>query len=286
MGLGLGFYMKLKQLIIVLTALFVVFTQTSCLKKQNLEDANLGPIVNADEVESKMAEGIGGLDPNDINRNESSNVTAVTTYEDSQSVKLFSQAINVSSITEMVVSGATVTRFALDYSKVDYLNSNQSFNNFAYNLDFGHSNDAVESQSIKQRSDLSVKAADKVPFFMYRAFIAMAAFACREEKVTCHNLTVVDSQMALSPDLADPRICSDTLHCKIPIRKVEYDLVDNNDIQTDGQPARTHYTFMMSSSLPFFSKVLQYCVRGLVQMENRKVLAEDCISVNGFSVGD
>jgi len=286
MGLGLGFYMKLKQLIIVLTALFVVFTQTSCLKKQNLEDANLGPIVNADEVESKMAEGIGGLDPNDINRNESSNVTAVTTYEDSQSVKLFSQAINVSSITEMVVSGATVTRFALDYSKADYLNSNQSFNNFAYNLDFGHSNDAVESQSIKQRSDLSVKAADKVPFFMYRAFIAMAAFACREEKVTCHNLTVVDSQMALSPDLADPRICSDTLHCKIPIRKVEYDLVDNNDIQTDGQPARTHYTFMMSSSLPFFSKVLQYCVRGLVQMENRKVLAEDCISVNGFSVGD
>lgn len=282
--------MKLKQLIIVLTALFVVFTQTSCLKKQNLEDANLGPIVDADEVESKMAEGIGGLDPADINRNESSNVTAVTTYEDSQSIKLFSQAINVSSITDMVVSGATITRFALDYSKVDYLNSNQSFNNFVYNLDFGHSSDisnnTVESQSIKQRSGLSVKAADKVPFFMYRAFIVMAAFACREDKVTCHNLSVVDSQMALSPDLADPRICSDTLNCKIPIRKVEYDLVDNNDIQTDGQPSRTHYTFMMSSSLPFFSKVLQYCVRGLVQMENRKVLAEDCIGVNGFSVGD
>lgn len=290
MGLGLGFYMKLKQLIIVLTALLVVLTQTSCLKKQNLEDANLGAIVDADEVESKMAEGIGGLDPADINRNESSNVTAVTTYEDSQSVKLFSQAIIVNSITDVVVSGATVTRFALDYSKVDYLNSNQSFNNLAYNLDFGHSNDisndTVESKSLKTRSDLSVKAADKVPFFMYRAFIVMAAFACREDKVTCHNLTVVDSQMALSPDLADPRICSDTLHCKIPIRKVEYDLVDNNDIQNDGQPARTHYTFMMSSSLPFFSKVLQYCVRGLVQMENRKVLAEDCISVNGFSVGD
>lgn len=278
--------MKLKPLIIVLAATFVVFTQTSCLKKQNLEDINLGPIVDADVVESKMAEGIGGLDPADINRNESSNLTAVTTYEDSQSIKLFSQTINVNSITDMVVSGATITRFALDYSKVDYLNSNQSFNNFAYNLDFGHSNDAVESQSIKPRSDLSVKAADKVPFFMYRAFIVMAAFACREAKVTCHNLTVVDSQMPLSPDLADPRICSDTLHCKIPVRKVEYDLVDNNDIQSDGQPARTHYTFMMSSSLPFFSKVLQYCVRGLVQMENRKVLAEDCISVNGFSVGD
>lgn len=293
MGLGLGFYMKLKQLIIVLMASFVVFTQTSCLKKQNLEDANLGPVVNADDVESKMAEGIGGLDPADINRNESSNVTAVTTYEDSQSVKLFNQAIIVNSINDVVVSGATVTRFALDYSKVDYLNSNQSFNNLAYNLDFGHSNDATESQStvnasrnLNQRSELSVKAADKVPFFMYRAFIVMAAFACREDKVTCHNLSVVDSQMALSPDLADPRICSDTLHCKIPIRKVEYDLVDNNDIQTDGQPTRTHYTFMMSSSLPFFSKVLQYCVRGLVQMENRKVLAEDCISVNGFSVGD
>lgn len=270
----------------MLTTLFVAFTQTSCLKKQNLEDANLGPIVNADEVESKMAEGIGGLDPADINRNESSNVTAVTTYEDSQSIKLFSQAINVNSITDMVVSGTMITRFTLDYSKVDYLNSNQSFNNFVFNLDLGHSNDTVESQSIKTRSDLSVKAADKVPFFMYRAFIVLAAFACREDKVTCHNLSVADSQLALSPDLADPRICSNTLDCKIPIRKVEYDLVDNNDLQADGQPSRTHYKFMMSSSLPFFSKVLQYCVRGLVQMENRKVLAEDCISVNGFSVGD
>ena len=121
---------------------------------------------------------------------------------------------------------------------------------------------------------------------MYRAFIVMAAFACREDKVTCHNLVVQDSQMALSPDLADPRICADTLHCKIPIRRVEYDLVDNNNLQADGQPTRTHYTFLMSSSLPFFSKVLQYCVRGLVQLENRKVLAEDCISINGFSVGD
>ncbi|MES2802842.1 MAG: hypothetical protein V4654_10145 [Bdellovibrionota bacterium] len=278
--------MKSKKIIIVLAAALVAFTQTSCLKKQNLEDANLGPAVDADVVEAKMAEGIGGLDPADINRNESSNISAVTTYEDSQSVKLFSQSIIVNSIADLVVSGATVTRFALDYSKVDYLNSNQSFNNFTYNLDFGHSNDAVEAQSTKQRSELTAKNADKVPFFMYRAFIVMAAFACREAKVTCHNLTVEDSQMSLSPDLADPRICSDTLKCKIPIRKVEYDLVDNGDIQTDGQPSRTHYTFLMSSSLPFFSKVLQYCVRGLVDMETRKVLAEDCLSINGFSVGD
>lgn len=277
--------MKLKKIIILLTTTVVLFTQASCLKKQNLEDANLGPVVDANEVESKMAEGIGGLDPNEINRNESSNISAVTTYEDSQSVKLFSQSIVVNSITDMVVSGTAITRFSLDYSKVDYLNSNQSFNNFAYNLDFGHSND-VASQNIKQRSKLTAKAADKIPFFMYRAFIVMAAFACREERVTCHNLTVEDSQMSLSPDLADPRICSDTLRCKIPVRKVEYDLVDNNDLQSDGQPSRTHYTFLMSSSLPFFSKVLQYCVRGLVEFDNRKVLAEDCISVNGFSVGD
>ena len=291
MGVGLGFYMISKKLIIAFAAL-VLFTQTSCLKKQNLEDSNLGPAVSADSVEETMAVGIGGLDPDDINRNESSNVSAATTYEDSQSVKLFSQSIIVNSINNIVVSGATVTRFALDYSKVDYLNGNQSFNNFVYNLDFGYSND-VESQSLgaksqilNKRSELTVKAADKVPFFMYRAFIVMAAFACREDKVTCHNLVVQDSQLALSPDLADPRICADTLRCKIPVRRVEYDLVDNNDLQSDGQPTRTHYTFLMSSSLPFFSKVLQYCVRGLVQMENRKVLAEDCISVNGFSVGD
>lgn len=280
--------MKL-QLIIALTAI-VLLTQTSCMKKQNLEDANLGPAVSADSVEEKMAIGIGNLDPADINRNEASNLSAVTTYEDSQSIKLFSQSIVVNSITNMTVSGANITRFALDYSKVDYLNGNQSFNNFVYNLDFGHSSDVesanIKERSITQRSDISVKAADKTPFFMYRAFIVMAAFACREDKVTCHNLSVQDSQMALSPDLADPRICSDTLRCKIPIRRVEYDLVDNQNLMSNGQPTRTHYTFVMSSALPFFSKVLQYCVRGLVETENRQVLAEDCISVNGFSVGD
>lgn len=288
MGMGLGFYMK-SQLIIALTAILLL-TQTSCLKKQNLEDANLGPAVSADSVEEKMATGIGNLDPADINKNEASNLSAVTTYEDSQSIKLFSQSIVVNSISNMTVSGASITRFALDYSKIDYLNGNQSFNNFVYNLDFGHSNDVesanIKERSINQRSDVSVKAADKTPFFMYRAFIVMAAFACREDKVTCHNLTVQDSQMALSPDMADPRICSDTLRCKIPIRRVEYDLVDNQNLQSNGQPTRTHYTFVMSSALPFFSKVLQYCVRGLVQTENRQVLAEDCISVNGFSVGD
>lgn len=255
--------------------------QTSCLKKQNLEDANLGPAVSADEVETKMAEGIGYLDPADINTNESSVITAITTYEDSQSVKLFSQSLIVNSI----VSDATKTRINLDYSKTDYLNSNQSFNNLAYPLDFSHAAD-VESQSAQIRSQLTAKNADKVPFFMYRAFIVMAAFACREDKVTCHNLSVVDSQLALSPEMADPRICPDSLHCKIPVRKVEYDLVDNKDIQSDGQPARMHYTFLTSPNLPFFSKVLQYCVRGLVDLQDRKVLAEDCVSINGFSVGD
>jgi hypothetical protein len=273
--------MNFSKLIIIVVLALVAFTQTSCLKKQNLQDANLGPAVSADEVESKMAEGIGNLDPADISRNESSNLTAITTYEDSQSVKLFSQSLIVNSI----VSDTTKTRFNLDYSKTDYLNSNQSFNNFIYPLEFSHASD-VESQALKQRSQLSVKAADKVPFFMYRAFIVMAVFACREEKVTCHNLSVVDSQMAISPDLAHPSICSDSLHCKIPVRKVEYDLVDNKDIQSDGQPSRTHYTFLTSPNLPFFSKVLQYCARGLVEYDSRKVLAEDCINVNGFSVGD
>lgn len=271
--------MKMTKAIIVSALAAVVLTQTSCLKKQNLQDANLGPVVPADTVQAKMAEGIGVLNVDDIKKNESSNLTAVTTYEDSQTVKLFSQSLVVNSI----VSDTTKTRVNLDYSKTDYLNSNQSFNNFAYPLDFSRS--STTAAALQQRSDLSVKAADKVPFFMYRAFIVMAAFACREDKVTCHNLTIQDSQMSLSPEVADPRICSDSLHCKIPVRKIEYDLVDNKVLQSDGQPTRTHYTFLTSPNLPFFSKVLMYCVRGLVDLQSRKVLAEDCISVNGFSVG-
>lgn len=269
--------MNYSKSLITLTCTFVLLTQTSCLKKQNLEESNLGPAISADEVEQKMAEGIGNLDPNDVRKNESSSLTAFTTYEDSQTLKIFSQSLIVNTIT----SSTTKTTINLDYSKTDYLNSNMSFNNLAYPLEFNYENNVSEL-----RTGLTVKSADKVPFFLYRAFIVMAVFACREEKVTCHNLSIEDNQMALSPEVADPRICSDTLHCKIPVRTVEYDLVDYKEVQSDGKPARSHFRFMMSSALPFFSKVLQYCVRGLVDMEDRKVLAEDCVTVNGFSVGD
>jgi hypothetical protein len=91
--------------------------------------------------------------------------------------------------------------------------------------------------------------------------------------------------MYLKSDLASPLICPDINNCIIDIKKIEFDMLDSGVATSDGKPYRTHYTFSVSPQLPFLSKVMSYCVRGLVDNGNRKVLAEDCMTINSFSYG-
>lgn len=273
--------MKYSKKIIVLAGLFFLATQTSCIKKQNLEDNGLGPAISAEEVEQKMAEGVAGVfDPDEIRHNESNTLSAASTYEDSQTIKIFTQNIIVGTSSSVVVSGTPYTVYNLDYSKIDNLNPNQSFSNMTFKL---YVEQSPSVKTLGLNSEVSQKASS--PYFLYGAFM-QGLDVCRIDKVTCHNLTVQDGEIALSQAQAHPAICQNVLNCKVPTRRIEFDLIDHNDVQSDGQPARYHYTYVVSSKLPFFSKVLKYCVRTLVEMQDRKVLAEDCINVNDFSAGD
>ena len=91
--------------------------------------------------------------------------------------------------------------------------------------------------------------------------------------------------MYLKPELASAKVCPDITNCLIDIKKVEFDMLDRTVATSDGKPYRTHYTFSVSPQLPFLSKVMSYCVRGLMDNGTRKVLAEDCMSINNFSYG-
>jgi hypothetical protein len=91
--------------------------------------------------------------------------------------------------------------------------------------------------------------------------------------------------MYLKPELASAKVCPDINDCLIDIKKIEFDMLDRGVATSDGKPYRTHYTFKVSPQLPFLSKVMSYCVRGLMDNGNRKVLAEDCMSLNNFSYG-
>lgn len=273
----------MKKIKLLLIGFLIGFTQVSCLKKQNIEDSGLGPALDANVIQNQMFEAVGEANLSDINTNESSTLLAATTFEDSQTVKIFSQFLIVDSITSQTIN--------LNYNLTDYLSPEQSFSNQRYTINLGAaqlkqaSQSAVYSQSLLKTHSVSQKN-ENVPTFLIAEYDYMASAACRIKNVTCHNLTTSVETVTLSPSLADPRICSNTLNCSVPMSRIEFDLINNNDIQPDGSPKRIHYTFIVAKPLPFFSKVLQYCARHLVEMNGRMVLAEQCLSVNDFAMGD
>lgn len=291
MGLGMGFRMN-KNIFSFVVIVLIVLNLSSCLKKQDLEDQDLGPAISSDELQNKMGDSIGTLSYSDISKNEISVMNASTIFEDTQVNKRYKQDLYVSQITD------SVDQLKIDFlfNKQDYINSDNSFTNQKYQLIIERTNQSVNTTSpsdFLSKPDINKTTANQirtqadapVPFFMYRAYVYFAVQACRENKVTCHNLKSETSKMYLNSELASPKICPDINNCLIDIKKIEFDMLDNSIATTNGKPYRTHYTFSVSPQLPFLSKVMRYCVRGLTDYNGRKVLAEDCMSINDFSYG-
>ncbi|MBC7752836.1 MAG: hypothetical protein H7Z71_01270 [Moraxellaceae bacterium] len=259
----------------------------ACMNKQDLDSQDLGPVISSDELQNKMSDSIGTLSYRDINKNEISIMTAISIFEETQANKRYKQDLFVTNITE------TPTQLTIDFlfNKQNYVNSADSFSNQPYQMIIGPAASTVENlktaANIPRAVAKGVRAQGEapVPFFLYRAYAYFAIQGCREAKVTCHNLKIDNSKMYLPSELASPTVCPDINNCLIDVKKIEFDMLDASVPTSDGKPYRTHYTFKVSPQLPFLSKVKSYCVRGLVDNGNRKVLAEDCMSVDNFSYG-
>ncbi len=279
MDLGLGFYMKL---LILITALFVITTQTSCIEKQNLEESSLGPAADANQVEEAMADGVGSLDFYDVKVNEASSLTYTITYEESQTIKFLNQTLYVDSISDATDKLTINLNFSHEYLQ----NSNSSFSDVRYPMVI-EKNQTLKSLASKDQIVHQLQEQDKPksPLFLYQFYANLAIFACREDKVTCHNFKFKDFESKLDSQLAHPSICANAQNCIIPIREITFDLIDRKIMEDNGKPKRTFFTLIVSSKLPFFSKVLSYCERGLEEMTGRKVLTEHCLNVNNFSAG-
>ena len=64
-------------------------------------------------------------------------------------------------------------------------------------------------------------------------------------------------------------------------------MIRNYELDKDGKPKRTHYTLLLSKSVPFLSRVLQFCSRSLYEItnSNQKILADLCYNVNNYASG-
>jgi len=259
-------YKNLKTILLA----FILSLQFSCLKKQNLENQDIGPTVNPEIIQEKMGEGIGTIGYEDINLHEKSIMTRTLTLADSQKTKMFTQTLEVDSIDITSKEGKIIYNLFVDHQ--NHLNPNSSFGG-SY---------TIETDRIT-KSEL--RAAEKNVFFLHNTYLYYSLFACKQENTSCHNFNIEDYNIKLPSEFADVRICPNPANCIIPIRKITFDIVSKG-ILPENTPDREFITFIVSKKLPFFSKVLNFCSRTLEQNGDRKILVDDCYNIDSFSMGE
>ena len=270
MGLGLGFDMN--NIFVALFAMLILAINISCLKKQNLEDQNLGPVVTPAEVQQKMGEAIGELNFGDMKIGEFSSVVSSITLEDSQNIKLFQQDLTITAF-PVTETEATIT---FDQTVENFLRPSESFQN---------KNKTFNPLKQIQSDPANMKTDD--PLLLPLEYYSVGHYYCGQDNVTCHNLSVSPIHINLNPQLIiDPKICPSAQTCQVSARKIEFDLLDGRQLNDQGKPSRFHYSFIVAGQMPFLSKVLQSCVRGLMQYGNRKVVAENCTFVISINSGN
>ena len=103
-------------------------------------------------------------------------------------------------------------------------------------------------------------------------------------EIKCSNLSAT-SEVRPAPDLmkAQPN-CGGLPNCQMNVKNVSFDwaILLNTGNVTEKQ--KVTYTLSMTQDLPFLSRVLDYCSRGLVQIPNSstKVLVTVCNKLKNF----
>jgi hypothetical protein len=116
---------------------------------------------------------------------------------------------------------------------------------------------------------------------------------CKEElaldscTVQCANLTV-SSEVRPAPALIKSQAnCGGLLNCQLNIKNVSFDLnfsqTKNNVVTT----TKATYTVALSPDMPFLSRMMDYCVRGMVKAptSSQYYLATVCTTVQNFIRG-
>jgi len=267
-----------KNLASSIALIVLLLFQISCLKKQNLEDGDLVSKADPSTIQEKMEEGAGGFSQFTARVNESSSLSATVTFADSQSVPYYDQVLTIDSA---IVSGTSVL-FNLLYTKTNYSDASDTFSSKQIVWD---PHVTIGNAELSQKLLKMQKAASQPTFLMnyYMSF----SYECTNPDYTCYNLKYEDTVIKLPISLADKRICEDLSNCIIPVRQVEFDIVNQKQLVA-GKPERAHVRFLISRKLPYLSKVLNMCYRTLALYGNelKPIVREDCFGVTDFTIGD
>jgi hypothetical protein len=103
-------------------------------------------------------------------------------------------------------------------------------------------------------------------------------------EIKCGNLTSVAEVRDAPPLMAKQPNCGGLADCKLNVKKVSFDWTILMKTGQTVEKQKVSYSLAMTQDLPFLSRVLDYCSRGLVQIPNSssKVLVTVCNRVKNF----
>lgn len=278
--------MKKSDLGLLFCSLALAFP--SCLKKQDLHNEDLGPAVAAIEVTKALGQGFGSYDFNEIKKNEFTSLLLTQKIQDSVTQSIEQQGITVETAMN------SVDKLELDLIVQDEIYSNgqtsQSTRKWPIVINKSSQSTAEEVGRMALERTAHTMSDAQSPMLTFLMFETLAFGSCFDEgkyPETCHQLKSFDIRFKVPLAAANQHNCVDIMNCYIPAKQVEFDIVRKYQLDQDGNPKRTHYTVLLSPSVPFLSRVLQLCSRSVYEItnSNQKILADICYSVNNYAAG-
>lgn len=269
----------MKKLVSILIFL-VLATNTSCLKKQNLEEEDLGPAITPQSLEEAMLEGFGSLNYGAIAANEYSSYVLTQKIQDSFLDTVEQQDITIKTSTDTPQS----LSMQLILTKIKYSGGQSSQSTREWSETFEKSPSQTNVQNLKTLTE------NDPPKFLFIDFQSLAFGSCYDEgkyPQSCHNLSVTDFKFQVPYGAMAAHDCTSYENCFINARKIEFDAIYKFVIDKDGKPRRVHYTVILSKEVPYLSRVLKFCSRALYEMSssNQKIVADLCYNVNNYAFG-
>lgn len=272
---------------LILTFIFAgIFCGASCMKKQNLENDNLGAAIPPEQVAAALSDGFGVLNYDDIKTNEKTSLIVTQKIQDGTPQTLQQQDITIQSVTNSSASLnldvlATITNYSSGHTDTSTRVWNKVFTKY--------------SGYAFSMSQQDVRAADSTttnePSYLFQVVQTLALGSCYDGgsyPESCYNLSTTPVDYHVPPASAAQHNCSDIYNCYIKATQIEFDMLQKYNLDTDGKPQRVHYKLILSPNVPFTARVLEYCSRALYTVDGvpQKVLADICYDVNSYTFGN
>lgn len=294
-----------KRLVLSLIAVGIA-TAASCLKKTDLQVDDLGSAVQAEDIALALDDAFGPVDYNAIKANEMTDLVISQRIQDGAVQNLQEQNITVKGIENVsaylrIQSHTIMTTYSSSGNIVDERDWDQYFpkyNGFAFSVPSKPSTSSVDGSSEVSAKTAAYSTKEitqsatgdlDAPLYTFKLIQSLALASCYDGgsyPETCYNLSVTEFDWKVPVVSANQHGCGDVYNCYIKAKRIEFDLLQNYNLDSDGKPRRVHYSLVLSQEVPFTSRVLEYCTRALYDVTaDQKVLADMCYKVNRYSFG-